>query len=315
MNHSLRTLGCSTALALSLAPASAAAPEFKYEFGLADFGGQLPLMAVRVKVDRASGELFVLEGTTVRVFTPSAMQSFAFDLDPEAGRVIDLAVEESGDVLVAKQVAKDLVLDRLDYRGRPKSSVTPMLTESLKGFIPDSIELGPDGNLHLLSVSDYRIVVLRVDGGFVKDVDLAALLAIKASERGKLGIGGFGFDGKGNLLVTVPERFLAYAIAPDGTVREFGTAGSAPGKFGVVGAITGDREGNVLVADKQRSVVLCFDAALEFVGEFGGYGDQPESLVRPTAIQFASNDRLVVGQLANRGVSVFRVVRPSEVAP
>ena len=122
-------------------------------------------------------------------------------------------------------------------------------------------------------------------------------------------------NGKGNLLVTVPERFLAYAIAPDGTVREFGTAGSAPGKFGVVGAITGDREGNVLVADKQRSVVLCFDAALEFVGEFGGYGDQPESLVRPTAIQFASNDRLVVGQLANRGVSVFRVVRPSGVAP
>lgn len=312
MNTTLRTLGCTAALATAIAPVSAGVPEFKYEFNLSDFGGKLPLMTPRVKVDAASGEIFALEGTTLRVFTASGMQTFSFELDPDAGRLIDLAVDPGGDLFLTVLTGKGLILRQLDYRGREKAVVTPLLPDTLAGFVPDAMSLGPDGHLHLLSGADYRIVVLRVDGGFVRSLDLAPLLGIKPEERGRLGIGGFGFDGKGNLLVTIQERFQAYVIGTNGAVREFGTAGSAPGRFGVVGAITGDRDGNIYVADKQRSVVLCFNADLEFVAEFGGYGDQPENLIRPTAVQLASNDRVLVGQLANRGVSIFRIVRSSE---
>lgn len=314
MNTTLRTFGCSAALATALAPATATVPEVKYEFNLSDFSGTLPLIGVRVHVDAASGETFVLDGGLVRIFNASAMQTHSFRIDPELGRPADLAVEPDGDILVAVNAAQRFSLLRFDYRGAAKGSIVPMLPESLASFGPNVIERGPDGLLYLMSLQGFRLVAIRPDGGFVRSYDLAEILKIQADERGRLSLGGFGFDGRGNLLVTVTERFTAYVIAPDGTVRDFGVAGSAPGRFGVIGAITGDANGNLFVADRQRSVVLMFDANLEFVTEFGGYGSQPESLVRPDALALAPEGRVLVAQMAQRGVSVFRLVLPQEVS-
>lgn len=315
MNTTLRNLGCTAALATALAPASAAVPEVKYQFTLSDFGGGLPLLGVRVHVDRETGETFVLDDATVRIFNKSGMQTFTFGIAPEFGRPVDVAVEPSGDILVATNGPKGFSIVRLDYRGVPKGTVAPLLPGELAGFGPNTMEMGPDGLLYLLSGPGYRVVVLRTDGGFVRDIDLAKVLAVKDEDRARMSIGGMGFDGLGNLLVTITERFLAYVVAPDGTVRDFGTAGSAPGRFGVVGAITGDSAGNIFVADRQRSVVLVFDRNLEFLTEFGGYGNLPESLIRPEAICVAGDGRVLVGQMAHRGVSVFRLGFPSEGSP
>ena len=301
------------ALATATAPTSATVPEVKYEFNLSDFGGTLPLIGVRVHVDAAAGETFVLDGGTVRIFNASAMQTYSFGIDPTLGRPADLVVEPNGDVLVAANSADGLTLLRFDYRGVAKDVIVPMFPDDLKSFGANVAERGPDGLLYFLSIQGFRLVSIRPDGGFVRSYDLAEILNVKGEERGRLSLGGFGFDGRGNLLVTVTERFLAYVIAPDGTVREFGVAGSAAGRFGVIGAIAGDADGNIYIADRQRSVVLMFDANLDFVTEFGGYGNQPENLVRPDGIALAPEGRVLVAQMGQRGVSVFRLVLPQEV--
>lgn len=307
MNTTLRTLGCTAALATALAPASATVPAIQYEYNLSDFGGLLPFIGARVYVDATARETFVLADGVVRIFNASGMQTHSFAVDPTLGQGVDVVTEPTGDVLVGALTPKGFSLLRFDYRGTFRSSVALLLPAEVGKFTPSTMKIGPDGHLYLLQPERFTLTVVRTDGGFVRTIDLAPLLAVKDEERNKVSVAGFGFDGRGNLLVTMAERFAAYVIAPDGKVRDFGTAGSAPGRFGVIGPITGDADGNIYVADKQRSVVLVFDANLEFLTEFGGYGELPESLVRPQSVDVTADGRVLVSQMRQRGVSVFRV--------
>lgn len=89
-------------------------------------------------------------------------------------------------------------------------------------------------------------------------------------------------------------------------MRDVGHAGSAPGGFGVVAGIVGDENGNVIVADKGRGVVMVFDANLEFVTEFGSGGDGRGSLVRPTDLTLGPAGKIYVTQARDRGVAVLK---------
>ena len=75
--------------------------------------------------------------------------------------------------------------------------------------------------------------------------------------------------------------FKAFQLSPDKKLASFGRSGSAPGRFGVVAGIVTDSRGNVLVADKLKSVVMVFDKNFDFLTEFGYRGSRPENLVVP----------------------------------
>ena len=83
---------------------------------------------------------------------------------------------------------------------------------------------------------------------------------------------------------------------------------SLPGKFSQAYGILRDNRGNILVADKLRSVVNIFDRNFNFLAEFGGRGNAPGSLVIPSNMALDNTDRLFVSLGGRRGVSVFRLV-------
>ncbi len=120
-------------------------------------------------------------------------------------------------------------------------------------------------------------------------------------------MGGFSVDKDGNMLFTTPTLFSASVLSPDGKITSFGTAGSIPGKFENVSAILRDNRGNILVADKLKSVVNIFDKNFNFLMEFGGRGDAPGSIVIPWSMALDSDNKLFITQASNRGVSVFRL--------
>jgi len=66
--------------------------------------------------------------------------------------------------------------------------------------------------------------------------------------------------------------------------------------------------GYIYVSDRLRNVVLVFDRDLMFQTEFGYRGDQPSNLIVPDDLAVDSSGNVYVGQAANRGVSVFKVV-------
>jgi DNA-binding beta-propeller fold protein YncE len=75
-----------------------------------------------------------------------------------------------------------------------------------------------------------------------------------------------------------------------------------------VSDIIRDNRGNIIIADRLKSVVNLYDSNFNFLAEFGGRGDAPGSLIVPQTLAIDSDDRLYVTQLANRGVSVFRLL-------
>ncbi len=284
-------------------------------YNLANFTGVVPYSDVRVYVDRAHDEVYVAESNNVRVFNDAGMEVFAFGYEPEYGAIRDLAVDENGDILLLSlnplgaPDAPRVAIVRCNYRGEVKDRFTlANLPPELSTFTPTRMVLRSGG---LLLVSTGRLWAVETDraGVFEKSYDLAKLIGVEDKDRGDVEIFGFSVDDAGNMLFTVPVLFRAYVVSPDGTVRAFGKPGSAPGMFGIAAGIEADSRGGYLVADKLRSVVMVFDKDFKFIDEFGGRGDRPENLIRPSKLVRGDAGRLYVTQARDRGVAVFSVTR------
>lgn len=289
----------------------AADMEVKYLHNLADFSGNMPLVG-RIHVDPNENETYVLDGNRVRIFTPSGMETYSFPVDGSQGWPIDLTVEANGDITILAAVAPGTAgvsfqLIRCDFRGSVKRAIPVRLPDELAGFNARTL-VARAGRLYVLDAVGLRLVELRADGGFVRGIDLATSLGIEEKERNNLEIGGFAIDGSGRMLFTVPVHFGVVVLHPDFTpAGGFGTKGSGRGKFGVIAGITTDPNGNIYVADAGRSVVHVFDRNFQHQTEFGGYGELPENLVRPSEMALTPNGRLLVSQMKGRGVSVFQI--------
>jgi hypothetical protein len=158
-----------------------------------------------------------------------------------------------------------------------------------------------------------RVVVTDLDGRVERAVDLAS--AVRSKDPGiQAGMSGFWADEQGNLIFTMPLAFTAFVMSPSGDLRQFGVRGSSPGRFNIVGAVASDEQGNVLVLDRLRSVVMVFDAELEFVGEFGYRGDGPGNLIAPFELA-VGNGKVFVSQARDRGVKVFHYKPPPRPSP
>lgn len=252
-------------------------------YNLANFTGVVPYSDVRIYADRAHDEVYVAESNNVRVFNGAGMEIFAFGYGPEYGAIRDLAVDESGDILLLSLNVLDtkdmprVAIVRCDYRGEVKeTSALSNLPPELSSFTPSRMVLRTDG---LLLVGTGQLWAVETDrsGVFRKSYDLAKVIGAGEKDRGEVEIFGFTADDAGDMLFTVPVLFKAFVVAPDGTIRTFGKAGSAPGMFGVAAGIETDGKGDFFVADKLRSVVMVFDKDFNFVREFGGAATAPRT--------------------------------------
>lgn len=308
------TLLLAVALYLTPFPAqSSAGVNFTFLYTLANFHGKLPYNEVRVRVDRAHDEVYVVERGIVRVFNENGMEFYWFGDNPELESIYDLAVDKKGEIFLlsfnfSHPEDPKYFLIRCNYRGdaKEKRTVTGIPAE-FTGFFPNYM-FYRDGKFLFLSSSQMRVIVTDRSGVFQRGYDLAKILEIPEKDRTNTEIFGFNLDSSGNMLFTVPVLFQAYVVSPDGkVVGSFGKAGSAPGMFGVVSGIAKDDQGNYLVVERLRSVVMVFDKEFRFLKEFGYRGDKPGNLVRPNEVAIGNAGKLYVTQVRDRGVSVFNV--------
>jgi len=282
-------------------------------YNLSNFFGKVPYSDVRVRVDRARDEVYVIDRGVVRVFNETGMEVFWFGDDPELKGIYDLALDEKGDIYL---LSYDFSIPgnpkyhtiRCNYRGEAKERLTNSeVPKEYSSFFPNYV-FYQDGKFYFLSSSQMRVVVTDPNGAFMKGYDLADILEIPEKNRPETEIFGFSLDRAGNMLFTVPVLFQAFVVSPDGKVAgSFGKAGSAPGRFGVVSGIAKDDRGNYLVVERLRSVVMVFDKEYQFLHEFGYRGDKPDNLIRPNEVAVGNSGKIFVTQLRNRGVSVFNV--------
>lgn len=313
-------LGLVVALAASR---PAAGLTISHLYSLSNFSGPVPYSDVKLYTDRLNDEVYAAVGNSVRVFNATGMEIYTFDHDPAMGTIFDMAVDESGDLLLltlsfdAPQAGPDWFITRCDYRGRPIGRITVSGLPKEFNALRPNILLYRGGRIVLASLAQFQAVVVDRAGVFQKGYDLARLIGMKESDRSKNDIGGFSIDSRGNMLLTVPTQFRAFIVSPEGVLRSFGRAGSVAGAFGIVAGIVADDNGHVIVADKGRGVVLIFNDKLEFITEFGSEEQGRLGLIRPTDLAVGSGGRLYVTQARDRGVAVFKLEEapPPIVAP
>jgi len=308
LHHRQRLTGALAAglgLALLAAPALA---DVGFRYKLADFAGTVPYSQPHLYADPHHDEVYVVFTNEVRVFNETGMETYSFLAPLNRGWITDLAVDEGGDILVLSRDVKGLTdIWRCDYRGRLMHYIPRTGWPSAYADLPLDRLFLVDGRLLLVSEEAMQVVEATVDGGFVRGWDLGAMLNIDEADRANQRIGQVNVDRSGNLLLTIPVLFRAFVVSPDGEVRDFGTAGSGPGRFGIVSGIAADADGHLFVADKLRHVVMMFDEQFQFVQEFGRMGMGPENLRGPSEIAVGPGGTVYVTQQGRRGVSVFTV--------
>jgi DNA-binding beta-propeller fold protein YncE len=322
-----RALSIAVSALLLTAPASLALAGVTaaFRYPLSNFSGPVPSQWAQLAIDPERNEIYTLHRrkNDIRIFDEHGMEIFVFGEGfPTA---TDIAIGDDGNIFLLTTGYQSATLQLLNYRGDHVSEI-PLenIPAAYSGFVADQMVYR---HRSLYLVDSEALIVIVVDArGFFKeahDLNVALRPALPRDDRapGKLenvdraeqklefiDLGGFTVDGRGNMLFTVPVLFAAFRLSPDGELQQFGRAGSGPGKFGVAAGIVTDDTGYVYVADRLRSVVLIFDPELRFRGEFGYRGNRPSNLIVPDDLAIDRSGNVYVGQAANRGVSVFRVV-------
>lgn len=301
----------SIALLLIIIPAAslpAAEISATYLYNLSDFDGTIPYNAARTFVDEPHSELYVVSSGGVDIYNSSGMQVYHFDYDRELGGVFDAAVDDTGDILLLTYRDSIYRIVHCNYRGDPRTYFElGRLPPEFDGFRPGRM-VYRNGLVYLANQSTMQVIATDSRGSFVKGYDLAVLLSLTEQQRMDAGIEGFTLNTKSDMLFTISALGKAYRTSPDGTITEFGKRGSGPGKFGVPSGIAADRDGNLLVTDKLRCVVMIFDKDMKFVKEFGYRGFRPGNLIVPNEITVDSNtNRAYVSQMRRRGVNIYQI--------
>jgi hypothetical protein len=296
-------------LAVATGPGLARGPirSIYFECQLATVAGPVPSTWASLAYDAARDEVFVVADGLVRVFNGAGMEVHRFGGDGNLGIVQHVAPLDDGSLVVLATTESARKLVRCDYRGEPIAEIALSgLPEALGGkVVPDSF-VHRDGRLYLVESASMRIVVVDLDGTYRELYEVAELLKLDERVRNEGGFGSVAVDGKGNVVFTVPALSRAFVVSPSREVRSFGSRGSTPDTFNIIGAMAVDERGTFFVTDRLRSTVLVFDADFRFLGEFGRRGAGRASLFTPFAI-VAGNGKIFVSQAAGKGVKVFRV--------
>jgi DNA-binding beta-propeller fold protein YncE len=278
-----------------------------FVYTLSNFTGPIPYNHSRLAVDPERNEVYVLFQNAVRVFNESGMEVYRFGDDLDLGAIVDVAVDQGGDILLLAYRDTRWEIVRCNYRGELKSTL-PLknLPGGFSDFSPNRM-VYRDGSLYLASTTGLKAVIADREGTVKKGFDLFSLFELEEKDRGNVDLVGFNVDRDGNILMTVPVQFRAYVLSPEGKIASFGKAGSGPGRFNIVAGIARDSRGNYLVVDKLKSAVIVFDKRFNFLTDFGYPGRKPGNLVYPEEVVVDGSDRLFVTQMGKRGVSVFRL--------
>jgi hypothetical protein len=293
--------------------------EAAFAYDLSTPNGRVPLNWPSLAYDRAHDELFVVAEGFVRIFDATGMEVYRFGDDGGLGNILRVAVLDDGELLLLTTLEGRRTYLRCDYRGELIEPVALSgLPKSLANFEPDQL-VYRDGKLFFAERGTMRVVVTDSAGAFRHQLQLRELVAGIAAKDGErkppASMDGFNVDAAGNFLFTMSTMFAAATATSRGKVRVFGTRGSTPGKFNIVGGIDADEEGNLFITDRLRSVVSVWDRDLRHLGDFGYRGDGETNLVTPFEIA-VGNGKIFVAQAGKRGVKVFRVrlVPPSAPA-
>jgi hypothetical protein len=170
----------------------------------------------------------------------------------------------------------------------------------LRGMAMDSRD-----RLYLLDHGALRMLICDRDGAVLSAFELDRDTDTEARNELLFGSPTVTHD---RILVPVSTLGTVRVYAHDGTIlRHVGYHGTNVGQliFPVDVAVT--EAGLILVLDKHRFNVVCFDPAGRFLGEFGGRGSSPGWFYHPSVLAVDGDTRVYIGQVFQNKVQICRL--------
>jgi hypothetical protein len=304
----LASAACLVLLLLAVAQRAPAAITESYLYNLSNFTGKVPYSWATLSPDAAGHEMYVVYQNLVTIFNENGMEVHRFGDSLDVGHILDVAVEEDGNILLLTYRDDRSAIIRSNYRGEPRQELELKDVPAEFADMRSNRIIWQEGAIYLASEAQMRIMIVAADGRFVKGFDLIKIMGLEEKNRADAGFSGFSLDRQGNMLFTIPVLFKANILSPEGELVSFGKPGGAPGRFNITSGMVADSRGNYLVADKLKSAIIVFDKDLNFVKEFGFRGEKEGNLIAPESLAIDREDRLYVSQGRKRGVSVFKLI-------
>ncbi len=271
-----------------------------------------------VTADLHTGEVFVCDARASRILVFDTQGLFVYEIPGGDAFTApqDVAVDPEGRLVVVGSHDRRSAVVEVDFDGL-------FLRELQLSGLPDGIEeprfgsvaLSPTGDrLYLLDTMNLRVWICGRGGEVRGSIDLAAGLTEKAKRDlipGHVDVYG------DTLLVAVPSFSQVRLYELDGTPRrQTGVKGTAACALGFPTAAALNKDGELVIVDQQRMVVLRWNAeANRCLGEYIGYGNEPGYLYYPMDLALDGSGQLFVSQGFDGRVQMYSGMTPAPPSP
>lgn len=271
-----------------------------------------------VTADPHTGEVFVVDSRASRIliFDSDGLFSYEIPGGTAFSGPSDVAVDPEGYLLVSAFHQGRTAVIELDFDGLFLREVV------LWGLPPESAPLGirsialsPSGDrVYALDDVNLRLWIADRDGSVLSNVDLAA---------------GLDEEGRQNMIlghVDVYGETVLVAEASAGQIRMFdldgkrerrvGVKGTGPCKIARPRAAGLTEEGELVVIDQQRMLVVRWDPrSNQCLGEHLGFGGGPGALYFPVDLALDRTGRMYITQSYQGRVQVYEGMKPAAAPP
>lgn len=255
-------------------------------------------------IDRGHDEVLVADPGHGRIVILDGEGRYKFEFGGDGlATPQDVAVDSQGRIYVLGTTREGRVLQLYDFDGLFLGTVD---TDTPDGPLTRaaSVALDSSDNLYVLDVGDFRVCSWDASGGFRHSFEI--IPDLDPAQRREQVLGS----------LAVIDDAVYVPVSSLGTVAVHGRNGDFVRFLGHKGNRTGDlnfpvdvsaRGDLVLVLDKHRFNVVCFDAEGRFLGEFGGKGLSPGWFYHPTLLETDDRDQVYVGQIFRNKIQVCRI--------
>lgn len=263
------------------------------------------LRPLAIHVDREFGEVLVADTGHGRIVILDEVGTYKFEFsgNEHLASPSGLIVDSQGRIYVLGSTPSGRVVRVFDFDG--------VFLETLDTSTPDgpcqsvnSIALDEADNLYVLDERNLRVCTWDRDGRFRHSFDL--IPEMDADERQQQVLGS---------LEVISDRVYV-ALSSLGTVAVYDGSGNHVRHIGYRGNSAGElnfpvdvavQDDIVMVLDKHRFTVVCFDQEGRFLGEFGGKGRSPGWFYHPTMLEADGRGQVYVGQIFQNKIQVCRI--------
>jgi len=265
------------------------------------------LRPAAIQVDRNFDEVLVADPghNRIIIFDREGSYRYEFDAADHFSSPTDVVVDSQGFIYVLGTTRLGKRVFRFDFDGLFLGEVpTPSHIDNQEVDFR-SIAVDTDDRLWALDHAGLRAIAFDQSGTLLASFRVIEGLGSKLERELVLGSLSIWND---QLFVPAASLGMVFVYALDGTALDIiGHKGNNVGElnFPVAVAVTDDEL--VMVLDKHRFNIVCFDHSGRFLGEFGGKGISPGWFYHPSLLAVDDQNRVYIGQIFKNRVQICKI--------